>query len=842
VAIGPDRRYTSRAAARRASLCIAVSFLISLLQAASAAPPPDSANVLHLNQSGYFERPGLNVMVFDDFYPEGHQGGVTIVQCGRRVAGNGDVRLEPAPGQWSPVPRVGARTVDRENGSIAVTLWYPDSSQNRKGFNPIEYPDLAFRYSITAHPEGDGIRIVVDLDRALPAEWAGRVGFNLELFPGQFFGEHFLMDGKAGLFPRQADGPMQTDPGGDPGIKPLAGGRTLIAAPGNREKEITITTRKGDLQLVDGRGLYNNGWFVVRSTIAAGAVRNAVEWVISAPVRPGWKSAPVVQVSEVGYHPKQPKIAVIELDRSEGVFQPVELVRIGADSATVVKKVSAPEPWGTFLRYRYLRFDFSDVTQEGIYRVRYGNVESDEFEIGAGVFARHVWQPTLEYFLPVQMCHMRINDRYKVWHGLCHMDDALMAPLNHNHFDGYIQRGSTLTSFAPGEHIPGVNIGGWHDAGDYDIRVESQAATVYRLALAYEFFRNDYDATSVDQETRVVEMHRPDGRPDILEQVEHGLLSIVGAYESLGILYRGMICPTLRQYVHLGDASTMSDNLIYSATGTDPVFHRPLPPDDRWLFTEVNPSRELYVSQTLAAAARVIAGFNPRLSARTLNVARELYRKNESRPAAERLGAAGELYLSTSGKEYAAVLLGNAGLIGERVGRYAEFIGRVNAKLADSAFTAIIERGVSAHAARVRALAKENPYGVPYEPRIWGAGWDIQSFGVEQLFLYLGFPRLMTPEYAFSALNFVLGCHPGENTASFASGVGGRSLTVAYGANRDEWSYIPGGVGSGTALIRPDLPELKTWPYFWQQTEYVMGGGATEFMLLAMAADTLLNK
>ena len=97
-------------------------------------------------------------------------------------------------------------------------------------------------------------------------------------------------------------------------------------------------------------------------------------------------------------------------------------------------------------------------------------------------------------------------------------------------------------------------------------------------------------------------------------------------------------------------------------------------------------------------------------------------------------------------------------------------------------------------------------------------------------------------EYALNALNFVLGCHPGANNASFVSGVGERSLTVAYGTNRDEWSYIPGGVASGTALIRPDLPELRIWPFFWQQTEYVMGGGTVDFMLLAMAADRLLNK
>jgi hypothetical protein len=42
---------------------------------------------------------------------------------------------------------------------------------------------------------------------------------------------------------------------------------------------------------------------------------------------------------------------------------------------------------------------------------------------------------------------------------------------------------------------------------------------------------------------------------------------------------------------------------------------------------------------------------------------------------------------------------------------------------------------------------------------------------------------------------------------------------------------------SGTALIRPDLPELKVWPFFWQQTEYVLGGGEANYMFLALAAD-----
>ena len=136
---------------------------------------------------------------------------------------------------------------------------------------------------------------------------------------------------------------------------------------------------------------------------------------------------------------------------------------------------------------------------------------------------------------------------------------------------------------------------------------------------------------------------------------------------------------------------------------------------------------------------------------------------------------------------------------------------------------------------------QSTPYGVPYEPYIWGAGWGVQAFGVQQAFLHRAFPEAVSADYALNALNFILGVHPGINTASFASGVGATSVERGYGLNRADYAYIPGGVASGTALIRPDFPELKDYPYLWQQAEYVMGGGATHFMLLALAADQILN-
>jgi hypothetical protein len=96
-----------------------------------------------LNERDYFSMPGLDVMAFQDFYPEGHQGAVSIIQNGVRVASNGDLRLEPAPGQWAPVPVRKSRVVDRKAnggaGEIVTTLAYPDPAD---GWNRADWSYL----------------------------------------------------------------------------------------------------------------------------------------------------------------------------------------------------------------------------------------------------------------------------------------------------------------------------------------------------------------------------------------------------------------------------------------------------------------------------------------------------------------------------------------------------------------------------------------------------------------------------------------------------------------------------------------------------------------------------
>ena len=43
-------------------------------------------------------------------------------------------------------------------------------------------------------------------------------------------------------------------------------------------------------------------------------MQRAVEWLITPHRIPGWRRAPVIAISQVGYHPDQDKRAVIELE------------------------------------------------------------------------------------------------------------------------------------------------------------------------------------------------------------------------------------------------------------------------------------------------------------------------------------------------------------------------------------------------------------------------------------------------------------------------------------------------------------------------------------------------
>lgn len=249
-----------------------------------------------------------------------------------------------------------------------------------------------------------------------------------------------------------------------------------------------------------------------------------------------------------------------------------------------------------------------------------------------------------------------------------------------------------------------------------------------------------------------------------------------------------IIANSLRQYALLGDAAAMTDGIAGNS-------------DDRWIFTEDNPQRALSTAAQLAAAARVLRGFNDALSKECQDIASDIYQQHEG----DKLHAAVELYLTTGEQAYLDYIISQKDYIVKNIGRTGWYTARI-AKLLEEQkgkqsrqFVAAYRQALAAHRTALDKQAAETPYGVPYRPSIWGAGWDIQRFGFEYYFLASAYPQIFPAGTIFHALDFVLGCHPGSNTASFASGVGAKSSTVAYGLNRADWSYIPGGVVSGLA-------------------------------------------
>ena len=838
-------------------ITILLGFAISLALA--------GAQEFKLTESGYFKAGGVDAMAFDDVYPEGHQGGVAVIMNARRMLTNGDLRFEPTPGQWQPLPK----QIRREmlGDKIVTYLAWPDSSKHDTGKNPGYYPDINLTYTVTLEAYGKGLRVTLDLDKPIPDEFLGKAGFNIELFPGYLFGEPWIMDNKTGIFPQQANAPLEVSesylnhmghfhvdgrPQGDlerfnrpyahttytPYLAdeivaaPYAVGREFTMLPNDKLGRIKITSLTGDLKFYDGRLNQNNGWFVLRTEIAKGATKGAVQWLIEPNVEEDWIYPPVIQTSQIGYHVDQPKVAIIECDVKDTPYALAQVIKIDGNGEQVVKVVDVKKWDGKFLRYNYYKADFSDVKEPGIYKIRYGKRESTIFRIDRDVYDRGVWQPVIEYFLPVQMCHMRVMEKFRVWHDACHMDDAQMAPVG-NHLDGYNQAPGIPGKLKPGEIAKDLNIGGWHDAGDFDLRVESQINESYILALSYEFFHPDIDATSIDFDNHIVEIHQADGKNDILQQCENGALTVVNGYLALGRLYRGIICNSLRQYVLLGDAAAMTDGII----GNE---------DDRWVFTENNPSREISTAAGLAACSRVLRGQNDTLAVHCEGIAREIFDTVEERTPGAKINAAVELYLATKDAKYFDYLLANWDTVvsgatrsGWCTARFAKLLeGNKKYKKQFEAYKA----GLQAYKESVETQAASSPYGVPYRPSIWGAGWTIESFGYNYYFLLDAFPDLFDKEVVFNSLNFVLGCHPGTNQQSFASGVGRESATVGYGLNRADWSYIPGGVVSGTALIRPDFPELMVWPYLWQQVEYCLGGDSTHYMFLVLGAKKLLGE
>lgn len=808
------------------STSVWAGILCSLLLAGAAGAKTAQPQ---LTDKDYFEAQGLNILVFSNWYDglfsDAKISGVEMIHHGERTATNGDVRLQATPEQWDPIPQFVERKVDAKNGVIEAFL---------------RYPDHAFDYSIRVQRVKDGVRLTVNLEKPLPQALFGRAGFNLEFLPSAYFEKSFVMDQSTGLFPLYPGGLKEINDKVQPHL--LAAGKQLILAPDDPLRRVSIKSTN-ELRLYDGRNKAQNGWFVVRSLLPVDKTGTVIDWHIAANVQPDWIRPPMIAHSQVGYHPAQEKIAVIELDRNDKRKAKARLLKTTGDGGTAQILESAPKAWGGYLRYNYLTFDFSSVRESGIYMIEYAGERTAPFRIAGDVYAT-AWQPTLDIFFPVQMDHVLVNEAYRVWHGASHLDDALQAPVNHVHFDLYAQGPSTETRYKPGEHVPGLNIGGWYDAGDYDIRTQSVYATVAGLVNVWETFRLARDTTAVDYARKHVELHVADGSPDLLQQIEHGTLFLISQHRAFGRAVPGVVESDLLQYTHLGDALTKTDNVINERKG--------LKSDDRWVFTGYSSALNYGSIAALAAASRALKGHNDALAKESLAAAVKGWAKEQGHePKMFRHGnttggelhdemfeAACELLITTEEPQYARAVSELLPKVEERFVFNAVSAVRALPYM-DSAYMDKLRALTRKYKENINKLRTENPFGVPITTGGWAGNGAVINFAIANYYLHLAFPELIDREAVFSGLNYLYGTHPGHNL-SFVSGVGARSKEVAYGANRADFSFIAGGVVPGVLIIKPDFPENKEdWPFFWGENEYVITLGAP-YIFLVNAVQALL--
>jgi endoglucanase len=826
-----------------------------------------SGQDLKLNDLEYFETQGVNVLVYSNLFNGGFNdeknAGIEIIHHGVRTVQGGAVRLSNTPEQWDLVPVVSNRKVDRASKTIEASL---------------KYKDYDFDSRIVVTPKGKGVEISVYLDKPVPKTLEGKAGFNLEFLPSQYWAKTYLVDGRPNRFPRYAVSSTITKPNTEK-IKqfkgyetsddrgtgkfidplPLETGRTLLFAPDAPERMMKITSPDADLMLFDGRMLAQNGWFVVRSLLPAGKTGKVLSWIVEPNAVKGWIKEPNIGFSQVGYIPSQPKVAVIELDKQDKPLDKASIYKIDENGNAIEAFSGKIAPWGNYYKYNYVKFDFSSVKAPGIYYIQYGNFKTNNFLIDNSVYDK-ITDATSDVWIPIHMNHMYVKEAYRVWHGEPFKDGYLQAPPNTDHFDLHFQGPTTDTKYKALELIPGLNVGGFFDAGDFDIETGSNISVVQNFVQTWEYFKPLRDETFVDEKHRYVDLHRPDGTPDVLQFIEHGTLNLVAQAENIGHMAQCLSNSVLDNYHHLGDAASLTDNLPYNPNlgpyEIAPDGRSSGVKDDMWAFTSRNPSLDLQAATMFAEASRALKGYNDDLSARALQQSKRLMKEatellaksakmdtsewggyNRSADVATNL----QLYIATGEKQYIDKF---QQLLWPALDRNVNFVllTALNAiPQMDAAYKEKLRPYVAKYNEYIKKLEKDNPYGVPIGTGNWAGNGMLLNFGTTVCFASKYFPDIVDVSNAYKVANWLFGCHPYHNY-SFVATVGAtRPKAVFYGNNRADFSAIPGNVAPGVLFRKPDhFENFDDWPFLWGQNEGTIAGN-TNYLIFGSVFKDLVK-
>jgi len=792
---------------------------------------------IELKPEGYFEKPGFSFLVYHNDYLVGKRGGLQMFLHDKRIADAGEVFCLTSEG--TPLDfdakETGKRTVELEKGLSII---------------PEKIKPLDIAYELICSTDGESILVKVHLDKRIDWNKVSQFMLKLEIYPREYRYKTYRGGPFTGYFHERYMGKMM--------LIPVA--KEISIAPEDDLRAFTITSEDAGLSLIDGRGQANINGYIVLAVLPPHSSQQQFSMRITPKINPQWRREPVIQVSQVGYHPAQKKTAVLELDSRTTDIEEMKIIRLDQEGNKKLVKSEKPVKWGPLFNYDYYLSDFTEVKASGQYYLIYGSQQVGPIAINEHVY-KETWQPTMDVFFPVQMCHVEVRQGEKVWHGACHLDDGLQAPLNQVHFDSYRQKGETETRFKPNEHIPCLDWGGWHDAGDNDLPFGSICQTVLWMALAQEEFGTSRDMTSIFRDQRRVNLFQPDGKNDMLQQISYGMENLLALYRAAGHICPGIIENNMQDYIVVGDPVNITDGLMYDPKlkpgerkeGRSGKF------DDRWVFTNRNTGGQYQFVQVAALAYRVLQGINDKLAEECLQTAQDVweyeqthepvhfevcYQPLEDEYHSWEMAAAAELFLTTGEAKYKKRLFELIPQIKAMPASHFWWSGFMLARIVPKIENDEFKEAVIKKASELKNLMEKefskSPYRVYFEFQVWGNNWDVLNLGARNYYFIKHFPEIFDQEYLYSAVNYNFGCHPASNH-SYVSGVGVNSATVGYGFNRSEWTYIPGGVVSGASFLRPKFIEYRSNTWDWYETEYVIGGSAA-YVFDVLAADYLLNK
>ena len=890
-------------------------------------------------------------MNYNGTFGDQHMQGLEMYMHGHRIITAGDLHFLPTAEQWdaTPAPTRGTRTAN----AATLTLTTPMTYQVRAAAGG--QPAVQFRYNLISKPDPQGgIEVTVELLDDMPEELLGHAQFYLEFYPNKYRGRTYMVDTDAsgiwddvGIFPfhPQNDHQVQERPDlprqvwyvkdwnlqrGNSQVLPMAVGKKFSMAPDDDWFNVVVTSKTGDMSLSDGRNRAQNGWFNLGEFLTDNKAGTKIVWNISPRVKPDWKRDPNVAFSQAGYASEQEKYAVIELDMYDDAYpRSAELYRLNADGTServhtdVLRHYDGTPDKPEFRRrYNYMRYIFTEITDNGMYYIKYGNQTTEVFPIAHNVYDR-IWQTALNGYIAVQMDHVEVREGDRLWHGVPHMDDSRLGgyptagqhtggpgesgpgsqevavPIlerdgqivgytdnNTSYFDGAsvsatVSAGIAARGYNHHSLVPRLNVGGWYDAGDFDLQLSRHSGVLTNLTQAALAFDNldNMDTFSVEWDDYVTggiaEMHKSDGVPDIVSQIAHGTKVTLAFYEELGGIGGFMEFRYLRQYTHLGDPSTTTDGFLFDPTlGPNEVVQKPHPltgemkmwsgrVDDR-ILTRHGWSEGASMlggsSANFAAAAYLLKGWGgdyDKVAQRCLDATIRIWDAHApATPTATHWNTMVYMMLATNAFREAAIKEGDTEYAEElkqwfdyfkghvqRVWNNGSILGTGGAQI-NTYFTGMFVKDlvdedirtawVNSYRDAVQGRVNAGTYST--SNTVWGLGWrESSSWGpIDNLIgdtripsiLYRLFPEFdVIGEYVLRSVNYTLGSHPMSNI-SYLSGVGTRSHTMPYNSNRADESYIPGSILPGYTTHNPDLNDyLDDYPFIWFQNESIVSYG-----------------